>query len=339
MKILIVPDVHGSHEWEVVKEKINEVDKIVFLGDLFDSWENRWPDQGENFKNICDFKRNNMDKVVILLGNHDFSYISGTRNGQKVSGHQHGKVLEIRALLTANLDIIDLAFEADGWVFSHAGFSKTWVEYMKKVMQTHYTKYPKADRNCFDSKEEADKYFDELYKDVIVWDTNQFSVDTLNKCWHELTHIPSDDTFSYAFDELLDWHGCFSGSGDEPEQGPLWIRPNSLLEDAYYSNQVVGHTEYCIDNFAVVTEKNNTIVMTDSQHHSVFGIFDTENPPKAISGNDYSEEFNTKWKTIKKFTLLFSTLGVDYSDEQKIDLLKEEFGDKTDFFFEKYFKT
>ena len=29
-------------------------------------------------------------------------------------------------------------------------------------------------------------------------------------------------------------------------EGPLWIRPTSLLEDAYYKNQVVGHTELCL---------------------------------------------------------------------------------------------
>lgn len=35
MKVLIIPDVHGSHEWEIAKTKITEVDKVVFLGDFF----------------------------------------------------------------------------------------------------------------------------------------------------------------------------------------------------------------------------------------------------------------------------------------------------------------
>jgi len=35
VKILIIPDVHGSHNWEIAKERVAEVDKVVFLGDYF----------------------------------------------------------------------------------------------------------------------------------------------------------------------------------------------------------------------------------------------------------------------------------------------------------------
>ena len=49
------------------------------------------------------------------------------------------------------------------------------------------------------------------------------------------------------FGEKLDWDGIFSGSGDEKTQFCLWIRPHSLLEDAYYQKQIVGHTEYCFN--------------------------------------------------------------------------------------------
>ena len=49
MKVLVVPDVHGSHEWEAVKDMPNDsYDFIVFMGDYFDSWENQWPDLTEN---------------------------------------------------------------------------------------------------------------------------------------------------------------------------------------------------------------------------------------------------------------------------------------------------
>lgn len=45
MKVLVVPDVHGSHEWESVKDMpTDSYDFIVFMGDYFDSWENQWPD-------------------------------------------------------------------------------------------------------------------------------------------------------------------------------------------------------------------------------------------------------------------------------------------------------
>ena len=121
-KILVFPDVHGSHQWEVAKSiSPDSYDYAVFLGDYFDSWENDWPDQGENFKTICNFVREDPDHRKLLIGNHDWSYISGTRDGYRVSGHQSGHILEIRNLLEQNLDIIDLAFECDGWVFSPSG--------------------------------------------------------------------------------------------------------------------------------------------------------------------------------------------------------------------------
>ena len=59
MKILIIPDQHGSHNWEIAKSKIDEVDYVVFLGDSVDSFDNKHPDQEENLKNIFDFVRKN----------------------------------------------------------------------------------------------------------------------------------------------------------------------------------------------------------------------------------------------------------------------------------------
>ena len=139
MKVLVIPDVHGSHEWESVKGMpTDSYDFIVFMGDYFDSWENQWPDQGNNFKSICTFVREDRTHRKLLLGNHD---------------------------------ILDIAFECDDIVFSH------------------------------------------------------------------------DETFNYAFEELLDWYGFFSSSGNEITQGPLWIRPEALIKDAAYPVQVVGHTK------------------------------------------------------------------------------------------------
>ena len=87
MKILVIPDVHGSHEWEKVKSiPKTDYDKVVFLGDYFDSGiysekikafvsNNNWPDQGENFRNICNWVREKPDTRKICLGNHDWSVL------------------------------------------------------------------------------------------------------------------------------------------------------------------------------------------------------------------------------------------------------------------------
>ena len=104
MKITVIPDVHGTHHWEsAVKES---TDHIVFVGDYVDSWDNRQPDQMKNLQSIFDFKKANPDKVTVLMGNHDLSYISDPW----VSGHQWDYATEIWSIINYNLELFDMAF-------------------------------------------------------------------------------------------------------------------------------------------------------------------------------------------------------------------------------------
>ena len=256
-RILSVPDVHGSHEWEVVKTLPEDsYDFIVFHGDYFDSWENEWPDQGENFKNICDFVRKDTEHRKLLIGNHDWSYLSQSREGQNCSGHQsgsiysEGKITVIRELLLGARDILELAFECDGWVFSHAGFSKTALNYMQEILKNL----------------------------GIIQDENEYSISLLNSVLKKRLEEYDIQNFSkwIPFDEKLDWDGCFSGSGDEPSQFCLWIRPDSLLEDAYYNKQVVGHTELCIYDKIYLQQGENKVIVVDSPNHEVYDVLDTQ---------------------------------------------------------------
>lgn len=339
-KILIVPDVHGTHEWEVAKDKISQVDYVVFLGDYFDSWENKWDDQGDNFKAICDFKRANMKKVKLLLGNHDFSYISGTRDGDKVSGHQYKKINVIRALLTSNLDIIDLAFECDGWIFSHAGFSKTWMRYLECCLHHLLDVYSDEDicGKEFASEKEYMEFIERINTPIEKWDGN-FSIDLLNEVWHKRSHLPSDKNFCYEFDEVLDWHGLFNGSGDEVQQGILWIRPNSLLKDAYYDKQVVGHSEYCIHESVLLEKKGTKIYLTDSQSHSCFDVFNTNNVEiKGMNELQFGKYFKNLIKKINNLKSEFG--GIELTEklkDYKIKRITEEFGKENCEFFYKYY--
>lgn len=132
MKILIIPDQHGqSNGLKVAKEKINEVDFIVFLGDYFDSYFTAYRGMKavENFKDVCSFARNNKEKVKLVIGNHDLdNYIYF---GQ-CSGFQRDWFNEYNKALAENIDLLNIAYEIDGYVFSHAGFSTKWVEDLEK---------------------------------------------------------------------------------------------------------------------------------------------------------------------------------------------------------------
>lgn len=73
-KILIIPDVHGRTFWRIAEEVINEMDKVVFLGDYLDPYpeENITPDDALNeFYKILEFKDKYPEKVVLLIGNHE----------------------------------------------------------------------------------------------------------------------------------------------------------------------------------------------------------------------------------------------------------------------------
>lgn len=65
-KIIIVPDVHGRTFWRLAKEKINEIDRVVFLGDYLDPYpiEGISPEKAiEELKKIIDFKKNSQRRL------------------------------------------------------------------------------------------------------------------------------------------------------------------------------------------------------------------------------------------------------------------------------------
>lgn len=70
-KVIIVPDVHGRTFWRLAKEKVDEVDKIVFLGDYLDPY----PAEGittedaiKEFEEIIEFKKIIMIKLFFSTG-------------------------------------------------------------------------------------------------------------------------------------------------------------------------------------------------------------------------------------------------------------------------------
>ena len=73
MKTIVVGDTHGRSHWKTISEQ-NNFDKIVFIGDYFDSRDKSITSDIEikNFKEILHFKENNFNEVTLLYGNHIF---------------------------------------------------------------------------------------------------------------------------------------------------------------------------------------------------------------------------------------------------------------------------
>lgn len=341
--VLCIADVHGSHEWERAKNE--KFDYCVCFGDSCDCWENEWPDQGNNIRNLFAWIREDPKHRKYVCGNHDFSYFTGTREGSRVSGHQASHVGELRAIFMANLDLIDVAFEIDGWVFSHAGFTKTWVQYIKRVLHEILDKFPDdiEKRNEFESLEEYREYMNKVDESKLVWDENEFNIDFLNKFWHSISHVPGDENFYYGIDELFDWHGFFSGSGDEISQGPFWVRPSSLLADAYFRNQCVGHTEAAIDgpiclgrevhDATTGEDELNKVIIFDSPKH-LLAHFDTEKSLGYIT----TLEFNKRYKKLEKAVNDVKSLKLDSKEKIEKALAEKTSERQAEYLYKMFFE-
>ena len=140
MKTLVIGDIHGRRFWKRPVEKyINKVDKIVFLGDYFDAYQDEgieyeWEQVLNNFNEIIELKRANPDKVVLLLGNHDMHYRNAkfdefTRSTRFDEIHEN----RLRHIFNdENKDLFTTCFIAEVGkkkvIFSHAGITKFWLD-------------------------------------------------------------------------------------------------------------------------------------------------------------------------------------------------------------------
>jgi predicted phosphodiesterase len=140
MKILVIGDIHGRRFWKRPLEKyIKKVDKIVFLGDYFDPYQDEgieyeWQDVLSNFNEILELKRQNPDKIVLLLGNHDMHY----RNKQfdeytRSSRYDYAHSKKIYDLFNGeNYKLFQICFAVVNnnkkVIFTHAGITKYWLE-------------------------------------------------------------------------------------------------------------------------------------------------------------------------------------------------------------------
>ena len=71
MKTIFIGDIHGRSIWKDIVAKEN-ADRVIFVGDYFDSFDISGIDQIHNFKEICEFKRNSDGEVILLIGYRDW---------------------------------------------------------------------------------------------------------------------------------------------------------------------------------------------------------------------------------------------------------------------------
>ena len=123
MKTLFLGDTHGRSVWKKIVEKENP-DRVIFIGDYFDSFDIPGIDQIHNFKEIVEFKKSSDKEVVLLVGNHDLHYMNV---GERYSGFQPALQFDISTVLFENLVHLQMAYSFDNFLCTHAGVSHVWM--------------------------------------------------------------------------------------------------------------------------------------------------------------------------------------------------------------------
>lgn len=142
IKYMVIPDVHGREFWrEPVKNILHNTEAtIVFLGDYLDPYAYEFPNAEsldeirqktiEIFKEILEIKKENNKRVILLLGNHDCTYmISKAICDVRADNKNYNKIAK---LFSDNKALFQLAYEARinkrHFIFSHAGISRVYAE-------------------------------------------------------------------------------------------------------------------------------------------------------------------------------------------------------------------
>ena len=214
-KILIIPDVHGRDFWkEPVKKVLEDTNAhIVYIGDYTDPYSSEWEPNFDylqhtvdNFKEIIEMKKQNSDRITLLLGNHDCGYAIGDDLCSSRMDKIHQSELE--EIFRENRELFQIAEECDiagkHFIFSHAGILKGWV---KSVWG-----------------DEAD-------------DTDFNVVSRLNNAW--LDNDMNILSRLGDYDDYRGWDGFQYGS-------PVWSDIRSWIRvtpEETYGFNIVGHTQ------------------------------------------------------------------------------------------------
>lgn len=132
MSLIAIGDTHGRNDWKkIIEIEKDLVDTIIFIGDYFDTHDQISPvEQIYNFLEIIKFKKKILkkgkQKVIILIGNHDYHYLPGIN--ETYPGYNIRTAPEISRILKENLQYLQICYEENGFLFSHAGITKTWIK-------------------------------------------------------------------------------------------------------------------------------------------------------------------------------------------------------------------
>lgn len=126
MKTAVLGDIHGRTLWKSVVEQ-EKPDRLIFIGDYFDSFDIKGVDQINNFQDIIAYKQSGQCEVVMLIGNHDHHYFPEIGN-TGTSGYQTLLAPSIQFIIDENREHLQMAYQMGDFLFSHAGVSSVFMD-------------------------------------------------------------------------------------------------------------------------------------------------------------------------------------------------------------------
>jgi hypothetical protein len=126
MKTVVIGDIHGRSIWKLIVH-IENPDRVIFIGDYFDSFDIKGEEQLNNFLDIIEYKKSSGKEVIMLIGNHDHHYFPEIGD-TGTSGYQPMFSYQINPVLDANREHLQMAYQMDEFLFSHAGISSVFMD-------------------------------------------------------------------------------------------------------------------------------------------------------------------------------------------------------------------
>ena len=125
-KTIILGDTHGRSKWKEIVNT-NDFDRLILIGDYFDSWDITAEEQVKNFLDIVEYKKTGGKEVIMLIGNHDHHYFPEIGN-TGTSGYQRIGRLLIEPAIDANRKHLQMAYKFDNFLCTHAGVSDIFMD-------------------------------------------------------------------------------------------------------------------------------------------------------------------------------------------------------------------
>ena len=206
MKTIVLGDTHGRSFWKLITHLENP-DRVIFIGDYFDSFQIKTEEQVNNFLDILEYKKSSGKEVILLIGNHDIHYYPEVSD-TGTSGYQTIGRFQIESILDTNREHLQMAYKMNEFLFSHAGISSEWLD-----------------------------------DNIEGWDTDNM----VNKVNELFQYQPNKFNFrsykEYDGGKII----SSESHGSNTYQTPIWIRPKALMaanKDTLRKKviQIVGHT-------------------------------------------------------------------------------------------------